>query len=66
VSWFSGASREFVDHCRRSFDAWQRSKHLPFPALVDENEDRAMAETSVVIVVRQRPSRRASRSRKRA
>jgi hypothetical protein len=52
VSWFSGTSREFVEHCRRSFDAGQRSKHLLFPALVDGNGDRAMAETSVVIVMR--------------
>jgi hypothetical protein len=53
VSWFSGASREFFDHCRRSFDAGQRSKYLLFPAPVDENEDRGMAEVSVIIVVRQ-------------
>jgi len=27
VSWFSGSFREFVAHCRQSFEAGQRSKH---------------------------------------
>lgn len=31
VSWFSGSFREFVDRCRQSFEAGQRSKHQIFP-----------------------------------
>jgi hypothetical protein len=53
VSWFSGPFREFVECCRRSFDAGQRSKHQIFPSTVHVNGDRALAETNVVILVRQ-------------
>ncbi len=53
VSWFSGAYAEFVDHCRRGFAAGQRSKHHIFPSIVRVAGERAMAETSIVIYVRQ-------------
>jgi SnoaL-like domain len=54
VSWFSGSFREFVDRCRQSFDAGQRSKHQIFPSIVRVAGDRAVAETNVVILVRQK------------
>src|SRR2546430_16277813 len=53
VSWFSGSFREFVDRCRQSFEAGQRSKHLIFPSVVRLAGDRALAETNIVILVRQ-------------
>ena len=53
VSWFSGSFREFVAHCRQSFEAGQRSKHQIFPSCVRIAGDRALAETSIVILVRQ-------------
>jgi hypothetical protein len=56
VSWFSGGYREFVDRCRQSFEAGQRSKHHLFPSVVRVNGDRATAETNVVILVRQKIS----------
>lgn len=49
VSWFRGSFWEFVEHCKRG----GRSKHLIQPPLVRLNGDRAVAETSVVILVRQ-------------
>jgi SnoaL-like domain len=54
VSWFSGSFREFVDRCRQSFEAGQRSKHQIFPSIVRVAGDRALAETNVVILVRQK------------
>jgi len=54
VSWFSGSFREFVDRCRQSFEAGQRSKHLIFPSLVRVAGERACAETNIVILVRQK------------
>jgi len=54
VSWFSGGFREFVDRCRQSFEAGQRSKHHIFPSVVRVARDRALAETSIVILVRQK------------
>jgi hypothetical protein len=54
VSWFSGSYREFVDRCRQAFEAGQRSKHLLFPSVVSVLSDRAIAETNVVIMVRQK------------
>jgi hypothetical protein len=56
VSWFSGSYREFVDRCRQGFDAGQRSKHHLFPSVVRVAGDRALAETNVVILVRQKIS----------
>jgi hypothetical protein len=54
VSWFSGPYREFVDRCRQSYEAGQRSKHHIFPSVVRVSGDRAVAETNVVILVRQK------------
>jgi Tfp pilus assembly protein PilE len=53
VSWFSGSFREFVDRCRQSFEAGQRSKHQIFPSIVRVAGERACAETNIVILVRQ-------------
>jgi hypothetical protein len=49
VSWFRGPFGEFVEHCKRGGP----SKHLNSPALVRVRGDRAIAETSIVILVRQ-------------
>jgi hypothetical protein len=54
VSWFSGGFAEFVDRCRRGFEAGQRSKHQIFPSVVRLAGRRALAETNVVILVRQK------------
>ena len=49
VSWFRGPFAEFVEHCKRGGP----SKHLIMAPLVQVNGDRATAETSIVILVRQ-------------
>ena len=49
VSWFRGPFAEFVEHCKRG----GMSKHLILPPLVTTNGARAIAETSIVILVRQ-------------
>lgn len=54
VSWFSGSFGEFVERCRRAFEAGQRSKHQIFPSTVRVAGERALAETNVVILVRQK------------
>src|SRR5690349_13168368 len=54
VSWFSGEFSEFVDRCRRAFEAGQRSKHRIFPSVVRVAANRALAETNIVILVRQK------------
>jgi hypothetical protein len=54
ISWFSGSFAEFVDRCRKSFDAGQRSKHHIFPSIVRVAGERAVAETNIVIFVRQK------------
>jgi SnoaL-like protein len=54
VSWFSGGFPEFVDRCRQSFEAGQRSKHQIFPSVVRVAGRRALAETNIVILVRQK------------
>jgi hypothetical protein len=54
VSWFRGAFEQFVERCRASFGvghSW--SRHHLFASTVTVNGDRAMAETPVVIRVRQ-------------
>jgi hypothetical protein len=56
ISWFTGAFSEFVARCRQAFQAGQRSKHQIFPALLRMAEHRAVAETSIVIHVRQKIS----------
>jgi len=54
ISWFSGDFPEFVDRCRQGFEAGQRSKHQIFPSLVRVAGARALAETNIVILVRQK------------
>ncbi len=54
VSWFSGPFRDFVERCRRAFETGQRSKHQIFPSTVRVAGERALAETNVVILVRQK------------
>lgn len=54
ISWFSGSFAEFVDRCRKSFDAGQRSKHHIFPSVVRVAGTRTVAETNIVIHVRQK------------
>jgi hypothetical protein len=54
VSWFSGGFSEFVDRCRQGFEAGQRSKHHILPSVVRLAGRHALAETNVVILVRQR------------
>jgi hypothetical protein len=49
VSWFRGPFTEFVEHCKRSGP----SKHLIMAPLVTVNGERATAETTVSILVRQ-------------
>ena len=54
VSWFRGPFEQFVERCRANFAAghtWSRH-HLFAPAIKLDN-DRAVAETSVIIRVRQ-------------
>ena len=53
VSWFRGPFQDFVERCRQSFAAGVRSKHLIWPPLVRVNGERAVAETSIAILVRQ-------------
>ncbi len=54
VSWFSGGFAEFVERCRQAFEAGQRSKHQIFPSRVRLAGDRAVAETNIAILVRQK------------
>jgi SnoaL-like domain len=56
VSWFSGGFSEFVDQCRQAFQGGQRSKHHIFPSVVQIAGQRAVAETNIVILVRQKIS----------
>jgi hypothetical protein len=54
VSWFRGPFELFVEHCRANYgvgNSW--SRHHLYPAAVKLNGDRAVAETSVIIRVRQ-------------
>jgi hypothetical protein len=53
VSWFRGPYLEFVEHCRRNFGRGSVAKHQLWPARVAVNGERATAETSVAILVRQ-------------
>ena len=53
VSWFRGSFGEFVDRCRQSFALGQRSKHHILPSSVRVAGGRAVAETNIVILVRQ-------------
>jgi SnoaL-like domain len=53
VSWFRGRFRDFVARCRQAHAAGSRSKHLIWPPVVRLNGGRAVAETSIAILVRQ-------------
>jgi SnoaL-like domain len=54
VSWFRGPFEQFVERCRASFGAGHSwSRHHLFTPSVTVNGDRAMAETPVMIRVRQ-------------
>lgn len=53
VSWFRGPFPAFVERCRQSHDAGNRSKHLIWPPTVQVAGGRAVAETNIVILVRQ-------------
>jgi hypothetical protein len=54
VSWFRGPFEQFVELCRASHAAGRTwSRHHLFPATIKLAGDRAVAETSVVIRVRQ-------------
>ena len=66
MSWFRGPFKNFVERCRQSFAAGVRSKHLVWPPLVRINGDRAVAETSIAILVRQSIDGVAVISRRRA
>jgi hypothetical protein len=55
VSWFRGSFEQFVERCRAAFNAGHTwSRHHLFPPTITLNGDRATAETSVVIRVRQK------------
>jgi hypothetical protein len=53
VSWFRGPFADFVERCRTREAQVGRAKHLIQPSLVRVCGDHAVAETSVVILVRQ-------------
>jgi hypothetical protein len=53
VSWFRGPFEKFVEHCRANYgNGW--SRHHLFAPTIKLDGDRAMAETSVIIRVRQK------------
>ena len=53
ISWFRGPFEQFVERCRASFGGHSWSRHHLFAPTVKLAGDRAVAETSVVIRVRQ-------------
>jgi SnoaL-like domain len=54
VSWFRGPFADFVERCKQIAAAGtSRAKHLLWPSVVHVSADRAVAETSVAILVRQ-------------
>jgi hypothetical protein len=54
VSWFRGPFEQFVEHCRASFGAGHSwSRHHLFAPAIKVAGDRAVAETAVIIRVRQ-------------
>ena len=55
ISWFRGPFEQFVERCRANVAAGQTwSRHHLFPSTVKLAGDRAVAETSVIIRVRQK------------
>lgn len=53
VSWFRGSFADFVERCRNRSPRAGRAKHLMMPSVVGVTGNRALAETSTVIHVRQ-------------
>jgi hypothetical protein len=53
VSWFRGSFADFVERCKQSFVAGNRSKHLIWPPVVRVRGERAVAESNIAILVRQ-------------
>ena len=53
VSWFRGSFPEFVDRCRAREAQGGSARHLLSPSVVGVAGERALAETNVVILVRQ-------------
>jgi hypothetical protein len=57
ISWFRGSFEQFVERCRASFAAGHSwSRHHLFAPTIKLAKDRAVAETSVIIRVRQKLS----------
>src|SRR5581483_11582972 len=55
VSWFRGPFEQFVERCRAGFAASRTwSRHHLFASVVTVQNDRAIAETPVIIRVRQK------------
>jgi hypothetical protein len=55
VSWFRGPFEQFVERCRAGFDAGHSwSRHHLFTPAIKLGKDRAVAETPVIIRVRQK------------
>ena len=55
VSWFRGPIEQFVERCRANFAAGHTwSRHHLFPSTIRLGGDRAVAETPVIIRVRQK------------
>jgi hypothetical protein len=55
VSWFRGSFEQFVERCRANFSAGNSwSRHHLFAPTVKLGKDRAVAETPVIIRVRQK------------
>jgi hypothetical protein len=57
VSWFSGSAGDFVERARANYDHSRETnitKHQLWPSIVEVNGDRALAETSVAILARQK------------
>jgi len=54
VSWFRGSFEHFVDRCQANFAAGNTwSRHHLFAPIIKLDQDRAVAETAVIIRVRQ-------------
>jgi hypothetical protein len=54
ISWFRGPFEQFVERCRANFSVGQTwSRHHLFTPTINLAKDRAVAETSVIIRVRQ-------------
>ena len=55
ISWFRGPFEQFVERCRANFAAGHTwSRHHLFPSTIKLGKDRAVAETPVIIRVRQK------------